>query len=159
MDDEPPGKVHRWMHEWYRGKIEHEDHLIVDRITWLLTSEAFLFVAYVVLLAIPGDSMFDSSRVRGLLYFIPIIGLACDVIAAISVYGAIVAYRHAVSAFEKYDHDVRHRHEIELPELVLASSRMARALGKTAAVSVPVILFAAWLYLLWVANGLHLRVG
>jgi hypothetical protein len=66
-----------------RGEIQYEYVLMSNRVTWLITIQAFLFTAYAV--ALRGDNLKDS------LYHpaIPILGSAISVILYSSIYAAI----------------------------------------------------------------------
>ena len=35
-------------YQLFRSRIEHEDNLIIQRLSWLLASQAFLFTAYAI---------------------------------------------------------------------------------------------------------------
>jgi hypothetical protein len=148
MRDIAAGPTHEWMHDWYRRKIEHEDMLIVERVSWLLTSEAFLFVAYIILFTVPRERLFLSPHLKELFLFIPIVALVCDVVASMSIGAAISAYYTATKDFEVYDDAFRTAHPEWGCRENLTPNRTTRKLGKTAAVSVPLILFGAWGWLL-----------
>jgi hypothetical protein len=66
-----------------RGEIQYEYALMTNRVTWLITAQAFLFTAYAV--ALRGNNLKDS------LYHptIPILGSAISIILYSSIYAAI----------------------------------------------------------------------
>src|SRR5204862_7901857 len=78
-----------------RSRLEHEDGLIVNRLSWLVASQSFLFTAYAIVLnglgGPPGSqSVFD--RQTGLLHLIPLVGIA----AAALIYAGILAAIRAI---------------------------------------------------------------
>ncbi|HET7343804.1 MAG TPA: hypothetical protein VFL90_20235 [Methylomirabilota bacterium] len=61
-----------------RARLEHEDGLTVNRLSWLVASQSFLFTAYAITLnglaANPAGSM--AERQAMLVRLIPVIGVA-----------------------------------------------------------------------------------
>ena len=66
-----------------RGEIQYEYALMSNRVTWLITTQAFLFTAYAV--ALRGNNLKDSSYYP----IIPILGSAISIIPYSSIYAAI----------------------------------------------------------------------
>jgi hypothetical protein len=144
MSDKESGNEHRWIHERFRGKIEHENKLVVERVSWLLTSESFLFVAYVILLDINPLHAGPSAQARRLFYLIPGLALFCVLSASVSIGAALYALERARIDFEDYEREHPHGGY----PLAINTSFWTRWLGKFAAVAIPIALTITWVILL-----------
>ncbi|SRR6266536_3606435 len=152
MTDRAEGEHVHWVYERVRGRIEHENTLILERVTWLLTSEAFLFVAYGALLLVdPAKNGAFLAQAGRLFRVIPILGLVC----VVAVYGSIVAATHAI---EDARGDYETRRQLRREEEDCASCRNSplrimtegwiRRAGMLPAHVVPGALGGVWIYLL-----------
>jgi hypothetical protein len=127
-----------------RARLEHEDGLIVSRITWLMASESFLYTAYAIALnGITMPGMTTVAHQARLLKLIPLIGIACSVLIFIGIVAAIRAmvwlrrlYRTRVT-----DETGLGLAPIQTPVLNVVS-------GLAAPVLLPTVFVAVWLYLL-----------
>ena len=129
----------------FRNRIEHEDNLIMQRLSWLMASQSFLFTAYAIvtngLSAAPttGANLF-MNHLTTLARIIPIVALLNSLLIAISIMGALKAIRELRNEYS--------RHAQVLEALPLQTSRFARCMGLSAPVLLPLLFLAVWLYLL-----------
>ncbi len=128
--------------ESIRHRIEHEDNLISQRISWLVNSQAFLVTAYAISLngsleAKPKGYL-DASQF--LLRSIPITGIACILLLWLTIVGAILAMadlRTLASKKEGFDPDL------------IQGRPLTRILGLSVPVFVPAVFLVIWVVLLW----------
>src|ERR1017187_10681770 len=79
-----------------RERIEHEDNLIVQRLTWLVGSQSFLFTAYAIvsngLITQPPQpaSLRFTDQLQLLFQLIPIVAMLTCVLIYISILAAVV---------------------------------------------------------------------
>jgi len=128
----------------FRNRIEHEDNLIMQRLSWLMASQSFLFTAYAIvtngLSSGPLAGNVFISHLDTLARIIPIVALLNSLLIALSIWGALKAIR-----------ELRHEYhrQGEFPEIIpLQTSRSARRLGLSAPILLPPLFIAVWLYLL-----------
>jgi len=129
----------------FRNRIEHEDNLIMQRLSWLMASQSFLFTAY----AIVTNGMTTSPASGGNVFvnhlltlarIIPVVALLNSLLIGISILAALKAIRELRDGYRK---------EPEPLEMIpLQTSKSARVLGLSAPVFLPPLFLAVWLYLL-----------
>jgi hypothetical protein len=130
----------------FRNRIEHEDTLIMQRLSWLMASQSFLFTAYAIVTngmsALPtlGNNIF-SRHLSTLARIIPIVALLNSFLILISILGALKAIWELRDAYRKQP-------EI-LGAIPLQTSRTARRLGLSAPLLLPLLFLAVWLFLLF----------
>lgn len=88
-----------------RRKWEHEDHLINQRLTWLLNSQSLLFAAYAI--ALQSVSADTPNRALKFVSVCPFIGIATSSLILIGILAATDAMR--ILKKGKYTFDVRTR--------------------------------------------------
>ena len=129
----------------FRNRIEHEDNLIMQRLSWLMASQSFLFTAY----AIVTNGMTTSPATGGNMFvnhlltlsrIIPVVALLNSLLIAISILAALKAIRELRNAYRKQPEP--------LEAIPLQTSKSARMLGLSAPVLLPPLFLAVWLYLL-----------
>ena len=129
----------------FRNRIEHEDNLVMQRLSWLMASQSFLFTAYAIVTngltpyLANGGNIF-ISRLAILERIIPIVALLNSLLIFISILGALKATRELRNEYQKQS-------EI-LTTIALQTSRSARRLGLSAPVLLPLLFLAVWLFLL-----------
>lgn len=105
MDNTETALLFQLKKEEARARIEHEDHLVNHRMSWLVGSQSFLFAADVVLVngpiysGIQGTSPYVDIA-SSLLYFIPLIGIVigvCSFVGVLAAFFAIRAWKYSVS--------------------------------------------------------------
>jgi hypothetical protein len=134
--------------DWYRlfrNRIEHEDNLIIQRLSWLVASQAFLFSAYAITTSglssragQPGSSFQDQALL--LFRLIPVVAICIAVLIYISILAALKGIRELRRLYEAKG--LRH----EGPPI--QTSKTARLLGLAAPLVLPVLFVAVWLLLL-----------
>jgi hypothetical protein len=124
-----------------RGRIEHEDGLIVNRLAWLMASESFLFTAYAIVLNGTG-----TPQQRRLTDLIPLVAVATSALIFIGIVAAIRAMGWIRGLLEKRIPDPA---RLGLPPIHTPGSMKT---GLAAPLLLPVMFVVVWLYLL-VAGG------
>ncbi len=132
-----------------RARIEHEDNLVVQRLSWLVASQSFLFTAYAIVTSglasqppQPGCLRF-SAQLQLLYQLIPVVGtLTCGLIYA-SLLAAIAAMRQLRNSYHsRFPDDER-----GLPPIMTRAP--IRSFGNSAAILLPLVFITIWL-VLWV---------
>jgi len=129
----------------YRGRIEHEDNLIIQRLSWLVASQSFLFTAYAITTngLINLDAKFPGrfAEQAGLLFrLIPTVAICVALLIYISILAALRAIRQIRRLYQ--DGPV----PAELPPIQTAAT--TRLLGLSAPLLLPVLFVSVWLVLL-----------
>lgn len=150
----------------YREYLNHEHHLINQRLGWNFTIQAFLFAAYGLALgkiadiriaafqkpaAFLGPSFHDFQL--GALS-IAILGFSVSVAVLLSVLGALLSVNSLLTRWGKFDLDKRGTLKIlaelaGLPEIMGGGHRWAVPIGFYAPVALPVILASVWALILY----------
>jgi len=129
--------------DWYhiiREQIQHEDNLIVQRLSWLMAVQSFLFTGYAIIAnASPQPRNPLSAKQQDLLFNI-IPGVAC--VSDLLIYGSVIA---GVLALGR----LRHAYATHVasaggfPEI--QGSRLTRWLGVASPILLPLVFLIAWL--------------
>lgn len=135
-----------------RERIEHEDNLVVQRLSWLVASQSFLFTAYAIVL----NGLTGTAAAATLLHphlrlsrLIPVVAiLTCALI-----YVSIVAAVKAIATLRRSYRSRFPSDEIDLPGI--QTGRLTRTLGLCAPLLLPLVFISVWLYL--AAQGLDYR--
>src|SRR5260221_117650 len=93
--DDPISSDDRAYCDTVRRQIEHEDSLVVNRLSWLMGSQAFLFTAYAIVVngpVIPRNAVFTTKQDH-LLSIIPLLGVGCCALIYAGVLAASMAMR------------------------------------------------------------------
>jgi len=106
------------LYDRIRRKIEHEDHLVNQRLTWLITLHGLLFTAYGFSIGAEGSALAASTNpdllrnfnnfmeiVNGLRNVIVIVGIASSFVALLGVVAANLAIRHDEEILNKAIHN------------------------------------------------------
>jgi hypothetical protein len=74
-----------------RRQIEHEDMLIVNRLSWLVASQSFLFTGYAIILNGPTQVRLPAYAAHGewLLKIIPVLAISTCVLIYLGICGGI----------------------------------------------------------------------
>jgi len=132
-------------YQLFRNRIEHEDNLIVQRLSWLVASQSFLFTAY----AIVTNALTTASartvntyinHLLALVKIVPIVALLNSLLIAASIFAALIAINQLRRDYKKQ--------EATLRVLPLQTTPVPRVLGLAAPVILPLVFFAVWLFLL-----------
>src|SRR6516164_1546170 len=86
------------LYRLFRGRIEHEDNLIVQRLSWLVASQSFLFTAYAI--TTNGLTSLEQKYTGGILEqgellfrLIPTVAISVALLIYISILAALRAIR------------------------------------------------------------------
>jgi len=124
-----------------RRRIDHEDGLISQRLSWLVASQAFLVSGFAITLN--GYSAQLAARERHLhellLQLIPWSGIACIIAVWLTLFGAIWSLKSLRAQADK---------SAKPEDLIIYSRAAVRFLGLIAPVCVPAIFLAVWILVL-----------
>jgi hypothetical protein len=75
-----------------RRQIEHEDILIVNRLSWLMASQAFLFSGYAILLSGPMQMRSTSYAAHAelLMKIIPLLAISASLLIYLGICGGVL---------------------------------------------------------------------
>ena len=131
-------------HEIYRilrGEIEHEDQLINHRLSWLVSSQAFMLTAFAITLNAP--VLFVNpiyAKLNRILYqLLPFTGMVSALLIYPSILGAIIA-------LQRLQRHSRGRTPADLPPI--HGSSMTIVLGHCGPILIPWVFIVTWLVLL-----------
>ena len=127
-----------------RERIEHEDNLIVQRLSWLVGSQSFLFTAYAIVtngLATqpPTVTTHFMNQLARLFQLIPVVGTLTSVLIYVSILAAVVAMRQLRNSYRS-----RFGKDDDLPIQTHAPIRLP---GYSAPVLLPLVFIIVWLVL------------
>ncbi len=143
MDAVPEDAVHA-RGDTIRRQLEHEDGLTVNRLSWLVASQSFLFTAYAIVLnGLPlAHDRFVAVRQGELLRIVPELGVATSGL----IYLGVLAGLWVTTALRRALREPRHRMVTARPPL--PGNAATHALGLAAPLLLPPIFFGAWAVLL-----------
>jgi hypothetical protein len=129
----------------FRNRIEHEDNLIMQRLSWLMASQSFLFTAYAIvtngLTSQPlGSTNTYVVHLRQLLQIVPVVALINSLLVFIGILAALRAIFQLRGSYKKQAE--------MLKGLPLQTKPSTRALGFAAPFLLPLLFMAVWLLLL-----------
>jgi len=131
-----------------RERIEHEDNLIVQRLTWLVGSQSFLFTAYAIvsngLMTPPPQPAYlhFGEQLQLLFQLIPIVATLTCILIYVSILAAVVAMRRLRNGYRsRFGPE-----EDALPPIMTDPS--VRLFGLVAPLLLPLVFAIIWL-ILW----------
>jgi hypothetical protein len=133
-----------------RRRIEHEDGLTVNRLSWLVASQSFLFTAYALTLngLAAGRQGPMADRQALLCRLIPLIGVATTAL----IYAGLIASGRALVWLRALLHQrIGDESRLDLP-IVHSPPNIVR-LGQLAPRVLPVVFLIVWLALLVIGGG------
>lgn len=141
MSIDPKTQSHLEVYRVLRGEIEHEDQLINHRLSWLVSSQAFMLTAFAITLNAP--VLFVNpvyARLNGILYtLLPWTGMVSALLLYPSILGAIIALRR-----------LRRHAEGRIPDCLppIHGSFLTVALGHCGPLLIPWVFIITWLIML-----------
>ncbi len=123
-----------------RGRLEHEDGLVVNRLSWLVASQSFLFTAYAI---VQNGPQAAAGHPPALLRVVPIVGIAS---VGLIYAGLLAAVRAMAWLRTMLRARVPDESRLGLPSIHTPAA--IRAAGLAAPAILPVVFLLAWLYLL-----------
>jgi hypothetical protein len=131
-----------------RQRIEHEDNLILQRLSWLVASQSFLFTAYAIVLnglAVPPPppTVAEFIAQQQLLFrLIPVVGALTCALIYVSILAAVRAMRLLRRAYRsRFGQE-----DASVPPIQVSAP--TRNFGLAAPLVLPLVFVAVWL-LLW----------
>src|SRR5579872_1995260 len=129
----------------FRDRIEHEDNLIVQRLSWLVASQSFLFTAYAIttngLTSVDPKLAGGFAEQAGLLFrLIPTVAICVALLIYISILAALKAIRQIRRIYQSKPIPP------DLPPIQTGAT--TRLLGLSAPLLLPVLFVSVWLVLL-----------
>ena len=142
----PPEKISApELYRLFRSRIEHEDNLIIQRLSWLVASQSFLFTAYAIttngltsLEPKPAGQFLEQSVL--LFRLIPTVAISVALLISISILAALRAIRQMRRLYQATSIPP------ELPPIQTAAT--TRLLGLSAPLLLPLLFVSVWLVLL-----------
>ena len=124
-----------------REEIRHEDNLINQRVSWLVSSQSFLLTAFAISLNGPLQAKFAQYERLNILLIslIPIVGVVICLVSHLTIFAGVLhmrQIRHLAGTF----------HPRHLPGV--QGTDVTRRLGSSGPVLTPVIFLVVWLVLL-----------
>jgi hypothetical protein len=120
-----------------QARLSHEDDLVNQRVSWLVSSQSFLLTAYAITLnGLAADASKPLAIVqRKLLELLPIVGVACVLLVCVALIGGLCAISELRRfAATKYQKD----------RLFLISKPTTQFLGVSAPVLIPLAFLVIW---------------
>ncbi len=120
-----------------REEIRHQDNLLNARLSWLVSSQAFLLTGFAVTLNGTALSLLsDYTKLNALLIAsLPLAGLVTDLVSYATIWAAILRMRN----IRCLAHD---SHPPHLP--TVQAGAFGRRLGLAGPVLIPIIFLAVW---------------
>jgi len=131
-----------------RSRIEHEDNLVVQRLSWLVASQSFLFTACAIVTnglatqpALQPDCARFLSQLQLLNQLIPVVGMLTSILIYISILAAVASMQHLRNSYRsRFPND-----ETGAPPIM--TDAPIRLFGHSAAVLLPIVFITIWLVL------------
>ena len=129
--------------DWYRtirDQIQHEDNLIVQRLSWLMAAQSFFFSGYgIIATAAPQPRNPLLAKQQDLLFnIIPAVACISDILIYCSVIAGALALYRLRRAYTTHVSSVGGFPEIE-------GNRLTRWLGIASPIFLPLVFLIAWL--------------
>jgi len=127
-----------------RRQIEHEDVLIVNRLSWLIASQSFLFTGYAIILNGPVLTRNEHYAVHGelLVKIIPLLAISAGTLIYLGICGGVRVMAHLRREL------ARHHAAIGNLRPPIQGSPLTLFLGHCAPIGLPPIFAVAWTLLL-----------
>lgn len=121
-----------------REEIRHQDNLLNARLSWLVSSQAFLLTGFAVTLNGTALSLLPSyTKLNALLLAsLPVAGLVTDLVSYATIWAAILRMQN----IRCLAHD---SHPPHLP--TVQATAFGRRLGLAGPVLIPIIFFTVWM--------------
>lgn len=131
-------------YELIRARLEHEDKLIVDRLAWLMASQAFLFTAYAITAnGLASASGAGAGPLRVLFGLVPVVGVLSTAVIYMGLLAALRAMAWLRGLYvERVPDEVR----LGVPPVFVPAE--IRRWGLAAPRLLPPLFLLAWLLLL-----------
>lgn len=142
-----------------RTYITHEDSLINNRLTWLLTIQGLLFTAYGLALR----ETVKSSELVSLIFLLKILGIMTSFLGLTGILAAVFSIREIEQKWQSFKPQNLISSSLvdNLPDITGGGSQVAHILGGFTPISLVSIFFVAWFSLLtlWQYPWLNYLLG
>jgi len=127
-----------------RRQIEHEDVLIVNRLSWLIASQSFLFTGYAIILNGPVLTRNEHYAVHGelLVKIIPLLAISAGTLIYLGICGGVRVMANLRREL------ARHHAAIGNLRPAIQGTPLTLFLGHCAPLGLPPIFAVAWTILL-----------
>jgi uncharacterized protein (DUF2062 family) len=121
-----------------REEIRHQDNLLNARLSWLMSSQAFLLTGFAVMLNGTASPVLPSHTkvIAVLVASLPVAGLVTNIVSYATIWAAILRMRNIRDLADGM-------HPPRLPSV--QAEAFARNLGLAGPVVIPIIFLAVWL--------------
>ena len=131
-------------YEMIRARLEHEDGMIVNRLSWLMASQSFLFTAYAIAAASPPVIANTASGGLAAIYrLVPWVGVATTTLIYAGLIAAVNSMGWLLKCFR-----ARVTDETALGAPPLAPPWSILRWGMSAPLILPPLFILAWIVLL-----------
>jgi hypothetical protein len=128
--------------ETIRKRIEHEDNLLNQRVSWIVSSQAFLLTGYAILVNAPSQ-LRSEQLVRDhtlLMKLIPLTSICITVLLWFGILAGILAMRDLRACARAHPgYEGGH----------IQGRPLTRVIGLATPALVPVVFLITWLLLMW----------
>jgi hypothetical protein len=140
-----PQSIDRCKYDILRGRMDHEDVLITNRLNWLITSQSFLFAAYATLFRNGGAQQVTGQEIPLLVRLIPLIGICGGILIYPALLAGAAALMHNRRLLRMHLNSVLSR-DPHFPQV--QGLRPMAWLALLAPLLLPLALVGAWILLL-----------
>ena len=140
VEDARESETRDSLSEHFRRRLGAEHSLIAQRVSWLLLSQSFLFIAYTgALVARPSRA--HEHQIDRLLHLFPVLGLVIFAGVYASILAAVLSIRALWTCFDSVEPD-------DTDPFDRIPSRGARRVGNVATHVPPIAIGVTWIWLL-----------
>ncbi len=134
-------------YELVRARLEHEDGLIVNRLSWLMGSQAFLFTAYAIAASgMASATVAAAGPLAALFRMVPVVGVISTGLIYAGVLAAVRAMAWLLATFHARVPDAA---ALGAPPIFTPPS--IRRWGMATPLLLPPVFLLAWLFLMGTA--------
>ena len=138
---EPVHQLSESKFRFLRDEIRHEDGLINQRLSWLVSSQSFLIMAFVITLTGPKQMRIASYEEvsQTLVKILPMMGILICIVCGLAIFGALLQMRQIRLL-------AGNAHPVGLPSV--QGSQWTRSLALAGPILTPLIFLFIWVRLL-----------
>jgi hypothetical protein len=124
-----------------REEIRHEDNMINQRLSWLVSSQSFLLTGFAIAVGGPAQAKSELyARLNlALVNWLPVGGVLTGLVSYVAIWAALLHTRNIRQLSGAH-------HPSHLPSV--QGTELTRRLGSAGAVLVPMVFLATWLALI-----------
>ncbi len=152
-------KIIEQEHKRLKDQVSHEEMLINNRMTWLLTIQGFLFAALALIpeeIATLSQQGASCNRIMCVMMdVIPVLGGTIAFLVFLGVFAAYISIdntKHEVNRKIHQANEIIHGKERSAEMFQQKNSALASMLGRIVSMSVPAAIVLTWFYLSWKVN-------